>query len=146
MVKFIKHWKSKLIINCWLGCFLAYTSLPISNLWMALISETLVWFGWITSHWVAIMLLFSYIMRLTTFMWCVCWSQQFFIDFRKNMSCNIIQPHSALFDVFGIFFGHQCVIIWRFLKKLKIEGSTIFKGSVVHIRGRMFCSKNLNNH
>ena len=36
--------------------FLAGLCLPISNFWMALISEQLVWFGWITSQWKAIML------------------------------------------------------------------------------------------
>ena len=45
-------------------------------------------------------------------MWYFCWCQQFFIDFRKNLSCGN-HPHSTPFGVFGVLIGHQCVIsIW----------------------------------
>ena len=86
-------------------------------------------------HWKAIMLLFSNSMRLNIFHAIFCWRQHFFIDFRKNTSCCIIQSHSTPFDIFGIVIGYQCIIshisVCKSLKKLKNEGSTMFRGSAI---------------
>ena len=63
-------------------------------------------------------------------------------DFRKNGSCDITQPFSTPFDVFGILIGHLCVTVCRSLKKLKNEWSTMFRGSAVqNIEEKCFSAK-----
>ena len=95
---------------------------------MALISEPLVRFEWITLHWKSIML-FSNIMRLTTFYGNFWWRQQFFIHFRKNISYDLIQPH-LMFLVH--LLATNVLSVCRSLKKLQNEGSIMFKISAVH--------------
>ena len=105
--------------------------LPIFNLSMALISKPLVRFEWISPHCKAIMLLFSKIMRLSTFHVIVLLTSQFIIDPRKIWHVaifNSIQPN-LIFLVYLLVLN--VLSVCRSLKKLKNEGSTMFNGSIV---------------
>ena len=79
----------------------------------------------------------------------------FFIDFWKNASCGIIQPHSTLVDVFHIFSGHQWVILSSSFKMLKNEvihaqggsGSKIFSLKIwIIIKKLSTCQQKMNDN
>ena len=93
-----------------------------SNFWTT-------WFGLITTHWKTIKLLLSNMCLITSH---VIFFQQFLIDFRKNIYhealSNSIQPY-LMFLVYLLATNGSSVC--RSLKKLKNEGSTMFRGSVV---------------
>ena len=108
-----------------------------SNFWTT-------WFGLITPHWKTIKLLLSNMCLITSH---VIFFQQFLIDFRKNIPWGIIQLHSTLLDVFGILIGHQWFISMQISQKTKKWGvNHVQRISGSKITGKMFFSKNLNNH
>ena len=90
---------------------------------------------------------FKYLLCVwSSFMWYFC-CRQFFTDFRKNMQCSFIQPHSTPLDVFGILIGHQCVISMQISQKAKKSGLDHIQGiSDSKLEKKMFFSKHLNNH
>ena len=115
------------IWRVWLKFFadVSFFFFQFSSIWIALISEPLVPFGWTNPHWKAIMLLFSNIMRLTTFHVLFCWGQQFFIDFRKNMSggINHVQGISASKIRWKMFFRKNLIIKKIYLHQQKMSGN-----------------------
>ena len=100
------------LCRVWLK-FLAHVSFFVSqfsSIWMALISEPLFRFGWIPPHWKATMLLFSNIMRLTTFHVIYLLTSAVFRRFQERY---VMWHHSATFKpiwCFGIPIGHQMII------------------------------------
>ena len=94
------------------------------NIWMTLISGPRVWFGWIT---------------LTGKLLCCCFQiSWFFADFSSFSSISGKICLAASFNGLSV-----C----RSLKKLKNEGSTMFRGSAVQkLEEKYFSSKNLTNH
>ena len=111
--------------------FLMMSAFLSSNRYMALIFEPLVQFEWINLHWKVNMFFFSNIMGLITFYVFFCWCQQFFIIFKKNKSCGIIQPHWTHLMFLVYLLATNVLSVCRSLKKLKNEGSTMFRGLAV---------------
>ena len=64
-------------------------------------------------------------------MWYICWRQNLFIEFQKNMLCCIIQPQPPLLGVFGILTGHQWVISMQICHKKANEPLIVLRGSAV---------------
>ena len=92
---------------------------------MILISEPRVRFGQITPYWKVNMLLFSNIMI-------------FFADFSNFLSFSGKICLAASFN---------CLSVCKSLKKLKNEGSTMFRRSTVQkLMEKSFSSKNLTDH
>ena len=99
---------------------------------MALIFDKLVQFWWITPHWKAIMLLFSNKMRLITFHVTFLPTSAVFHRFQAKYD---MWHHSTQFKPHLMFlvylFATNLLPVCKPLKRLKNEGSTMFRGSVV---------------
>ena len=127
--------------------FLLMSAFLSPNIWMALISEPLVRFSWIAPHWKTIICCcfqVLYVWQLFMYFWL---TSAVLIYFRRNTSSGIFQPHSTSFNVFGILIGHQWVTSMNISQKGKKWGVNHAQGiSSSKITGKMFFSKNLNNH